>query len=236
MPFVYFFQCLSDFKILSMWTMVSFRLFFCILNFVIKKPPVYYLPGYFLYIRCGFLLWAHCSEAHFCLCSSHAAWVTELNSNIPLVPWRQNRPRAMTISRLEVSCSITVCVCIHPTLRNPMDCISPVSSAHGILQAKVLEWLAISCSKGSSQPRDWTWVSCIAGGFFIIWATKEDPLKPWTSQINTTVYISFSKLLHPQFWHFLLWLSVPFVFLATGVFPFFQLKINFKSLFCHVIF
>ena len=156
MPFVYFFQCLSDFKILSMWTMVSFRLFFCILNFVIKKPPVYYLPGYFLYIRCGFLLWAHCSEAHFCLCSSHAAWVTELNSNIPLVPWRQNRPRAMTISRLEVSCSITVCVCIHPTLCNPMDCSSPVSSAHGILQAKVLEWLAISCSRGSSQPRDWT--------------------------------------------------------------------------------
>ena len=51
-----FFNAFQIFKILNMWTMVSFRLFFCILNFVIKKPPVYYLPGYFLYIRCGFLL------------------------------------------------------------------------------------------------------------------------------------------------------------------------------------
>ena len=156
--------------------MVSFRLFFCILNFEIKTPPVYYIPHYFLYIICGFLLQARCSQAHFCLCSSHAAWVAEFNSSIFLVSWRQNRPRTMTISRLEVSCSITVCVCVcvcvcaqsHPTLCNPMDCSPPVSSVHGILQAKVLEWLAISCSRGSSQPMDRTWVSCIAGRFLTI--------------------------------------------------------------------
>ena len=40
-------------------------------------------------------------------------------------------------------------------------------------QARVLEWVAISFSRGSSQPRDWTWVSRIAGRHFIIWATKE---------------------------------------------------------------
>ena len=50
----------------------------------------------------------------------------------------------------------------------------PGSSVHGILQARILEWVAIPFSRGSSQPRDWTQVSCIAGGFFIIWATRED--------------------------------------------------------------
>ena len=52
------------------------------------------------------------------------------------------------------------------TLCNPMDCGPPGSSVHGILQARILEWVAISFSRRSFQPRDQTWVSCIAGGFF----------------------------------------------------------------------
>ena len=44
---------------------------------------------------------------------------------------------------------------------------------HGILQAKILEWVAFSFSRGSSQPRDWTQVFCIAGRFFTSWATRE---------------------------------------------------------------
>ena len=48
-----------------------------------------------------------------------------------------------------------------PTLCNPMDCSLPGSSVHGIFQAIVLEWIAISFSRGSSQPGDWTWVSRI---------------------------------------------------------------------------
>ena len=48
----------------------------------------------------------------------------------------------------------------------------PGSSVHGILQARILEWVAISFSRGSSQPRDQTQVSHIAGGFFIIWPTR----------------------------------------------------------------
>ena len=55
-----------------------------------------------------------------------------------------------------------------PTLCNPMDCSLPDFSAHGILQARILEWVAISFSRGSSQPRDQTQVSCIAGRFFTI--------------------------------------------------------------------
>ena len=62
------------------------------------------------------------------------------------------------------------------TLYDPMDCSPPVSSVHGILQARILEWTAIPFSRGSSWPRDWTWVSCIAGRFFTIWAIGESPL------------------------------------------------------------
>ena len=53
-----------------------------------------------------------------------------------------------------------------PALCNPMDCSRPGSSVHGILQTRVLEWVVISFSRGSSPPRDWTHVSCIAGRFF----------------------------------------------------------------------
>ena len=50
------------------------------------------------------------------------------------------------------------------------------SSVHGIFQARVLGWVVISFSRGSSWPRDWTWVSCIAGRHFTIWATREAPI------------------------------------------------------------
>ena len=53
-----------------------------------------------------------------------------------------------------------------PTLCNPMDCSLPGSSVHGIFQAKILKWVAIPFSRGYSQPRNRTWVSCIAGWFF----------------------------------------------------------------------
>ena len=53
-----------------------------------------------------------------------------------------------------------------PALCNPMDCSPPGFSVHGILQARILEWIAIPFSRGTSQPRDQTLVSCIAGRFF----------------------------------------------------------------------
>ena len=62
-----------------------------------------------------------------------------------------------------------------PTLCDPMDCSLPGSSVHGIFQAIVLEWIAISFSRGSSQPRDRTQVSHIAGRCFTIWAIREAP-------------------------------------------------------------
>ena len=57
-------------------------------------------------------------------------------------------------------------------LCDPTDCSPPSSSVHGILQARILKWVAILFSKGSSWPRDWTWILRIAGRFFTIWATR----------------------------------------------------------------
>ena len=54
-----------------------------------------------------------------------------------------------------------------------MDCSLPSSSIHGIFQARILEWIAISFSRGSSQSRDGTQVSCIAGRLLTLWGTGE---------------------------------------------------------------
>ena len=62
-----------------------------------------------------------------------------------------------------------------PTLWDPVDCSPPGSSVHGIFQARILEGVAISFSRGSSQARDGSQVSCIAGRRFILWATREAP-------------------------------------------------------------
>ena len=63
-----------------------------------------------------------------------------------------------------------------PTLCDPMDGSPPGSSVHGILQAGILEWVAISSSRRPSRPRDWTWVFVISGRFFTMWATREAPI------------------------------------------------------------
>ena len=60
-----------------------------------------------------------------------------------------------------------------PTLCDPVDCSPPGSSIHGILLARILAWVAISFSRGSSRPRDWTQVCLISGRRFNLWATRE---------------------------------------------------------------
>ena len=61
-----------------------------------------------------------------------------------------------------------------PTLHDPEDCSLPVFTVHGILQARILEWVTMPFSRVSSLPRDRTHISHIAGGFF----TTEPPGKP----------------------------------------------------------
>ena len=81
---------------------------------------------------------------------------------------------------IHVCVCVCVCMCVHAkslqlslTLCDPMDCSPPGFSDHGISQAKILEWVAISFSRGSSQPRSQTQVSHIADEFFTVSATRE---------------------------------------------------------------
>ena len=90
-------------------------------------------------------------------------------------PWAVHSPWNSPDQNTGVgSCSLLtmykfkICGCVWDpqsclTLCDPMDCSSPGSSVCGILQARILEWVAIPFSRGSSQPRNWTQVSCIAG-------------------------------------------------------------------------
>ena len=72
------------------------------------------------------------------------------------------------------------------TLCDPMDCSLPGSSIHGIFQARVLEWVASSFSRGFSQPRDWTWISRIVGRHFTVWATRDGNQKNVPMTLNFT--------------------------------------------------
>ena len=83
-----------------------------------------------------------------------------------------------------------------------MDCSPPGSSVHEILQARILEWVAIPFSRGSSWPRDQIWVSCIAGRFFTIWATRSEVKSlsrvrlfatPWTVAYQAPPSMGFSR-------------------------------------------
>ena len=83
-----------------------------------------------------------------------------------------------------------------PTLWDPMDC-----TVHGNLEAVILEWVAFPFSRGSSQPRDRTQVSHIAGGFFTSWATREAQEAVWVNSIffeesflETDVYRSLNVM------------------------------------------
>ena len=83
-----------------------------------------------------------------------------------------NETQARTVAiREEWNESVSPQSC--PTLCDSMDRSPSDYSVHGIFQARVLEWITIPFSKASSQPRDRTQVSCAAGRFFTIWATKE---------------------------------------------------------------
>ena len=78
-----------------------------------------------------------------------------------------------------------------------MDCSLPASSVDGIFQARVLEWVAISFSRGSSRPRDQTWVSRISSRRFTIWATREALIYLYYSlklflKLNSNVFFNWT--------------------------------------------
>ena len=81
---------------------------------------------------------------------------------------------------------------------DPMDCSLPGSSVHGILQARILEWAAISFSRRSFQPKDQIWVSCIAGKFCTISAMRDAPYISWiVSKKKNLDFIDVTWKMHP---------------------------------------
>ena len=80
-----------------------------------------------------------------------------------------------------------------PTLCESMDCSPPGFSIHGILQASILEWVAIPFSRGSSQPRNQTRVSCFTGRFFTIWVTWEADTSTLQAYSHHTINILLAK-------------------------------------------
>ena len=84
-------------------------------------------------------------------------------------------PRALCLWK-----SLCACAQVHLTLGNPMDCSLSGSSVHGISQARILEWVAISSSRESSWSRHWTHISrisCIGRRILYYWPTWEAPEK-----------------------------------------------------------
>ena len=103
------------------------------------------------------------------------------------------------------------------TLCNPIDCSLPGSSVHGILQTRMLKWVAMPFSGGSSQPRDRTLVSCIAGRFFTVQVTRE------------ALEVSRKLLYTPPHLKIILVVLVLFIFSGKCAFPQYlqtRLKLN----------
>ena len=85
-----------------------------------------------------------------------------------LLLWYRNSSHVCLLPRLKkfkwdklLCCVVILNAESCPTLCDPVDCSPPSSSVHGISQARILKWVAVSFSGGSSQPRDWSWVSCV---------------------------------------------------------------------------
>ena len=145
----------------------------------------YYLSG-FPVIR-GKLKWPHCPTK---IISPNIYYgILKCQSvNLSLVKWSE--------SEVAQSC---------PTLCEPMDCSLPGSSIHGIFQTRIPEWVAISFSRRSSQPRDWTRVSHIVGRCFTIWATrkvtlnKRGPNLTENNLLPLTLYVKGGKRMEWDF-------------------------------------
>ena len=107
----------------------------------------------------------------------------------------QNLMTFSNTGRIHSVCHTCVCVCVWMSCAvvsdscDLMNCSPPGFFVHGISQARILEWVSIPFSRGSSQPRDWTWVSCIAGRFFIIWATRQEVCHPCQNLIRKSLIL-----------------------------------------------
>ena len=95
------------------------------------------------------------------------------------VPFTEHRRRRCSINQMANEHFVTVQLPRHILLFwNPMDCSPPGLSVHGISQARILEWVTISFSRGFSRLRDWTHISCIDRQILYHWTTRPAALAP----------------------------------------------------------
>ena len=155
------------------------------LSFHWRFQPLRYKPGaagvHVVRRSClentGGLFWWSSDKESTCQCRGHRVWkdFIYLGATKPMSPnyWSpcilgpvlcNNRKKEKKESEITQLC---------PTLCHPMDCSLPGSSVYRIFQARILEWVSISFSRRSSWSMDWTWVSCIVGRCFTVWATRE---------------------------------------------------------------
>ena len=124
-----------------------------------------------------------------------------------------------------VICSVKVKLLVtlsYRTLGDCMGCSLPGSSVHGILQARILDWVAIPSSRGSSWPTDWTQVSCTAVRFFTIWAIRKAHHLPmsfskifalfiliWRSLYMWVISTHIYCVIHNKLWKILKEMGIP---------------------------
>ena len=125
-------------------------------------------------------------QVHLCRCFE--AWVSMHSSRKGVYSFYQV-PRKQKKVLVTQSCL---------TLFDPMDCSLLGSSVHGILQARMLEWVAMPFSSGSSQPRGWTLVSYIECRFLTVWATRylgarpiQTKFSPWQLYHTVCAWVSW---------------------------------------------
>ena len=132
-------------------------------------------------------------------------WYQHAHSRfLPLGIYWENPRKYFLLSIFCLPCKVKVKVAQScPTVCNPMAYI-----VHWILQARILEWVAVPFSRGSSQSRNRTQVSCIAGGLFTSWVTREAQkwkslsrvqlfTTPWTVACQAPLSMGFSR---PEYW------------------------------------
>ena len=126
-------------------------------------------------------------------CLLAACWLAAASvpclMNLPIQPFISSK--SVAVSRMSEVKVAQLC----PTLCDPIG-----YTVHGILQARILEWVAIPFSGVSSLPRDWTQASCIAGGFFTNWAIRKAPLE-WVCVTKVNLHLLTCYAKKPIYWH-----------------------------------
>ena len=113
----------------------------------------------------------------FCVCvvqNYHPQLLPLLKNTLAFRTWNNKQTKHEYVRTKSLQSFLTLC--------DPVDCSPPGSSVHGILQARILEWVAMLFSRGSSRPRDQTGVSCIASRFFTAEPPGETRLRSMESQ------------------------------------------------------